>query len=45
MDGNLLDPDNADSTLAKEWSLPELPPGVQEKTLFYDVKLHLSLVV
>lgn len=31
MDGNLLDPDNADATLAKEWNLPELPAGVQEK--------------
>lgn len=30
MDGNLLDPDNADATLAKEWSLPELPAGVEE---------------
>ena len=29
MDGNLLDPDNADATLAKEWSLPELPAGVE----------------
>jgi hypothetical protein len=34
MDGNLLDPDNADATLAKEWNLPELPAGVQEKLLF-----------
>ena len=33
MDGNLLDPDNADATLAKEWNLPELPPGVEEKQL------------
>lgn len=33
MDGNLLDPDNADAALAKEWSLPELPAGVQEKPL------------
>lgn len=33
MDGNLLDPDNADATLAKEWSLPELPPGAEEKQL------------
>ena len=33
MDGNLLDPDNADATLAKEWNLPELPAGVEE-TLF-----------
>ena len=31
MDGNLLDPDNADATLAKEWSLPELPAGVEDK--------------
>jgi len=29
MDGNLLDSENADATLAKEWSLPELPPGVE----------------
>ena len=28
MDGNLLDADNADATLAKEWSLPELPAGL-----------------
>ena len=33
MDGNLLDPDNADATLAKEWSLPELPPGVEEQLI------------
>lgn len=31
MDGNLLDPDNVDATLAKEWRLPELPAGVEEK--------------
>ena len=30
MDGNLLDPDNADATLAKEWNLPELPAGAEE---------------
>ncbi len=29
MDGNLLDPENADATLAKEWNLPELPAGVE----------------
>lgn len=34
MDGNLLDPDNADATLAKEWNLPELPAGVEDKLLF-----------
>ncbi len=30
MDGNLLDSENADATLAKEWSLPELPPGTEK---------------
>ena len=29
MDGNLLDPETADETLAKDWNLPELPEGVQ----------------
>lgn len=33
MDGNLLDPDNADATLAKEWNLPELPAGVEENLI------------
>ena len=33
MDGNLLDPDNADATLAKEWNLPELPAGVEGNLL------------
>ena len=37
MDGNLLDPDNADATLAKEWNLPELPAGVQEKLSFQTI--------
>ena len=31
MDGNLLDPETADETLAKDWNLPELPEGVQHK--------------
>ena len=29
MDGNLLDPETADETLAKDWNLPELPEGVR----------------
>lgn len=28
MDGNLLDSETADETLAKDWNLPELPEGV-----------------
>ena len=37
MDGNLLDPEAADETLAKEWNLPELPEGVQ-KRVNYDAQ-------
>ena len=39
MDGNLLDSDTTDTTLAKDWSLPELPEGVQNKSYW----LHLVL--
>lgn len=45
MDGNLLDPDNADATLAKEWNLPELPAGVQEKLLFQTVITRNSFIL
>ena len=45
MDGNLLDPDNADATLAKEWNLPELPAGVQEKLLSQTVITSNSIVL
>lgn len=45
MDGNLLDPDNADATLAKEWNLPELPAGVQEKLLFQTKIITRSCVL
>lgn len=45
MDGNLLDPDNADATLAKEWNLPELPAGVQEKLLFQTVILNYNYIL
>lgn len=45
MDGNLLDPDNADATLAKEWNLPELPAGVQEKLLFQTMIITRSAVL
>ncbi len=42
MDGNLLDPENADATLAKEWNLPELPAGVEGNLLLTLITRHDS---
>lgn len=40
MDGNLLDSDTADTTLARDWSLPELPEGVQNKLQVVLIRAH-----
>ena len=45
MDGNLLDPEAADETLAKDWNLPELPEGVQYKNHHAKTDLHADIIL